>query len=1316
MRGSVYRVGVCLLAAAALGLAGASGAFAQGATTSTLNGAVVDSSGAVLPGADVTAKHNGTGFVTTAVTNGEGVFSIPSLAIGAYTVTVKLAGFKTVVVNDVVLTSGAGASIRASLELGGVSEQVTVSSSSEIVQTQSSTVSTTLNTNQITKLPLTSRSAMDFVNFLPGVSTPAGNRDATINGLPRGTINITLDGVNVQDNTLRSTDGFFAIVSPRLDAIEEVTVTTASQGAADAGQGAVQIKFVTRSGTNSFTGSGYYYYRSDKLNANTWFNNRDGVAKAKLKQNQEGFRAGGPIVIPGLFDGHNKAFFFVNYEEFSQPSDTTRNRTLLNPAAMAGNFSYVANGVTQTVNLLELASRNNQISTIDPTVGKLLGDIRAAVAGGSVKDSDANLQTFSFNVPVQSKRRYPTFRVDYNLNTSHRASFAYNYQKFTDFPDTLNNRDPSFPGFPVTAGQSSERLGWAGSVRSTLGRNLVNEARVGYSGAPVSFFSELSLDMYDGSIANQQGLELRFPSVGATLTNPGPQSNPQSRNANSLLLEDTLTWLKGSHNITMGGSFTQYDVWMNNSSLLPVINFGVLTNDPAIGLFVPANFRDASAANITAAQNLYALLTGRVQSIAADARLDESGKYVYEGVGLQRGRLREGGLYLQDSWRIRQNLTVNAGLRYDVQLPFYPLNSLYSTADITNICGVSGAKSASECNLFQPGTLPGVHPVFQQYTKGTRAYDVDYDNFAPSIGGAWTPEHRSGLLGALMGREGDFVIRGGYTRSFSRPGLNDFTGVFNSNPGIQIDAGRTEGQGNLGTLPLLLRDPGRLGPAPFPSSPSYPMTDVVTQDIRGFDPNIQVPYADSWSFGLQRSVGKDMAFEIRYVGTRGRDQWRTLSNGNNGFNNTTDIGSFNYNEFNIVENRFIDEFRQAQRNLQANIAAGPGPGCIGGATTAGCQNNFAYTGAAGTAPLPTLAAFFNALNAGNATNPALYTGANWTNATFLGFLAARNPNPFGFASANNNGLMGNATLRANAATAGIPANFFVANPDLLGGAFVTSNIGKTKYDSLQLELRRRLSQGVQFQTSYVFGHAYVSDWETFRQPQFFLRDAGTPGDLTHQFKANVVSDLPCGLGRRFGGNANPVVDRILGGWQMGFAARVQSGRLIDLGNVRLVGMSANDVSKMFRLRFDDAGKQVYMLPQEVIDNTILAFSVSATSPSGYAGAAPTGRYFAPVNRADCIEPDVNADFGNCGTRSLVVTGPMFQQYDLRVSKRTRIVGRTEIDFAAEMLNVFNHANFVPVGIGSGTTTFGTNIANYRVTTLTGTNTSRTIQLVTRINW
>ena len=125
------------------------------------------------------------------------------------------------------------------------------------------------------------------------------------------------------------------------------------------------------------------------------------------------------------------------------------------------------------------------------------------------------------------------------------------------------------------------------------------------------------------------------------------------------------------------------------------------------------------------------------------------------------------------------------------------------------------------------------------------------------------------------------------------------------------------------------------------------------------------------------------------------------------------------------------------------------------------------------------------------------------------------------------------------------------------------------------------------------------------------------------------------------------------------SARLQSGRLIDLGNVRLVGMSMDDAQDMFKLRFDDAGKQVYMLPQDVIDNTILAFSVSATSATGYAGAAPTGRYFAPANGPDCIEVDNNAATAIAASRSLVLTGPLFQQHDLRFAKRTTIAGRHE---------------------------------------------------------
>ncbi len=156
-------------------------------------------------------------------------------------------------------------------------------------------------------------------------------------------------------------------------------------------------------------------------------------------------------------------------------------------------------------------------------------------------------------------------------------------------------------------------------------------------------------------------------------------------------------------------------------------------------------------------------------------------------------------------------------------------------------------------------------------------------------------------------------------------------------------------------------------------------------------------------------------------------------------------------------------------------------------------------------------------------------------------------------------------------------------------------------------------------------------------------------------------------------------------------------------------MSAAEVQDIYKLRYDDANKFVYMLPQDVIDETIKAFSVSATSATGYGtGGAPSGRYFGPANGPDCIE--VANNVGDCGTGDLVVTGPTFKQHDISIAKKIRLVGRSDFEFRAEMLNAFNHVNFVPVG------GIGNAIANYRVTGLTGTNTARVVQFVFRVNW
>src|SRR5215510_7235273 len=374
---------------------------ALGQVTSSLSGTVTDPTGAVVVGATVTVKIAASGSEFKTVTSNQGTYSVPSLGAGKYVVVVTASGFKSATVQDIELDAGTPATVDVTLEVGQATETVVVQGGAQIVQTQTANISTTLNTNQIINLPLVSRNPVNFVTMMPGVNTPRGNRASTINGLPSSAIDITLDGINVQDNFNKTGDGFFVRVAPTLDSIEEVTVSTSNPEAVGGAMGAVQIKFVTRSGGNEFHGSLYEYHRNTALNSAYWFTNRDttpyNVEAAKLCDgvqapfdpdkchapraanlfNQFGGRVGGPIRIPGLFDGRNRAFFFVNYEEFRQPTAVVRQRTILHPLAQSGVFQYGTGANRQQVNLLDLAARNNQTATIDPTIFKLLGDIRS---------------------------------------------------------------------------------------------------------------------------------------------------------------------------------------------------------------------------------------------------------------------------------------------------------------------------------------------------------------------------------------------------------------------------------------------------------------------------------------------------------------------------------------------------------------------------------------------------------------------------------------------------------------------------------------------------------------------------------------------------------------------------------------------------------------------------------------------------------------------------------------------------------------------------------------------------------------------------
>lgn len=1319
-------------------------AFAQGAVTkSSLGGVVQDSSGSVVPGATVVITNVATGVKNETVSNTAGEFVVPALDPGTYEATISLEGFKTVKIDKIVLVAGTTSSVTAKLEVGTTAETVTVTAHTELVDTTSTTVASTISSQQIQNLPLVTKNAMYMVTFLPGVNSSGthAQRSSTAMGLPGSAVAITIDGVNVQDQDAKSTDGFYANVRPQTDMVQEVTVSEATATADSSGQGSLQIKYVTRSGSNTPEGSAYEYLRDTRLNTNSWQNEFNHLPKNQINWNQFGVRQGGPIVIPGLIDGHNRAFYFFNYEEFRLAVTSATTRTVLTPTAQSGLFQYncTAKGCANSVNLLQLAARNGQISAIDPTMSTIFSMINqeTGTTGTAKANVDANTYSYSWQPPEFRLERFPFGRVDVNLSDKHRVSGTFLIHKINSIPDIVNSGYSSFPGAPISSNQYSYRQISTATLRSTLTKDLVNEAGFGQVWAPVWFSGGVTLDQYVG------GRNFAFlPVGGATPSSYNVVSNVSSRNGLNYNVHDTLNWLKGRHSISMGGNFTHTWDWSATDTPAPPATLGLdTTNDPAAGLFTAANFPGASSTDLQSARNLYATLTGRITAITANATLQPDGSYLYLGNTFRRFAQNEGGAFIQDQWRLTPTFTVNAGVRYELQYPIHALESVYASNNVDDVCGRAGEGSPASdaslatvnCPVGVPGTPLNSPPsTYKQYQAGTPGYKTDLNDFGPSIGVAWQPNVEHGFLHALLGDPTLATLRASYGRSYNAGGLSDYTGVLTHGPGLTANADRNTGLNNLvlpgdaatyggNGFPVLLSQTGRLGPPPTCSGGNttgcilaginYPQSIVFTNGVDTFDPNYQTSYTDSWSVGFQRALGKDMSVEVRYIGNR-----------------TTGLPmNIDYNEQDIYNapfgssSSFVDEFKKAQKNLAANVAAGRGA-------------TFAYTGAPGTSPLPIFLASYTGKAAGAAGNPAAYTGAQWSNPAILPSLSYITPNIFTFASTNTtNGLWGNPTFRSNGIAAGLPANFWVLNPDAQVDLVRTAD-GFTKYHTIQFLVNRRLSHGLSVEGNYAYQESFVSSYDTMFRPMATLRNASSPSSALpgvpppHAFKGLVNYELPVGHDKRFGSNLHGWLAGVVADWQVSFTGRVETGRLFDIGDVKLVNMSLSDLQHEFKYYLNPADGFVYDLPQDLIANTIKAFSSDVTSPTGHpicnpngsnaatcGGPDPTKPYIAPAGDANCT-PIIT---GDCGTRQQLLKAPLFSRFDLSFKKRFPFASRASFDFQVDLLNIFGAIDYNAV---FPTTANLVNGQSYRVTTAySDLNNSydpggHLSQLVFRLNW
>ncbi len=276
-------------------------------------------------------------------------FTFPNLQPGHYQMTATFQGFQPVTLQDVIVETARSIDVVMQFQLSGVTESVQVEGRS-VIESTSTTVSNTVSNEEIAKLPMAGRNLLNFALLVPGSATSAGSRDSEYNGLPGGAINITLDGVNNNSARFRSGGTSFFVFAPiRMGAIEEVTVSTAGLTAESGAEGAVQIQFATKRGTNTFHGQGFDQISDDRLNANSFVNAARGIPKTKLRQHEWGANTGGPII-------KNKLFFFGNYEQIYSPSEATIERTILTAEAQQGIFRYTAtDGSVRTVNLLDIA-------------------------------------------------------------------------------------------------------------------------------------------------------------------------------------------------------------------------------------------------------------------------------------------------------------------------------------------------------------------------------------------------------------------------------------------------------------------------------------------------------------------------------------------------------------------------------------------------------------------------------------------------------------------------------------------------------------------------------------------------------------------------------------------------------------------------------------------------------------------------------------------------------------------------------------------------------------------------------------------------
>ena len=792
-------------------------------------GTVLDQSGAVLPGATVTLTNTGTSQVMTATSGDTGAFLFPQVPVGAYKLTVTLEGFRAAEFTDVNVAVGQQYSLTARLSLGAQSETVTVTAGASLVSTTTPEVTSTVVQKQVLDIPLSNRDVTNLINLQAGVVGVPTRGNTVINGGRPTWTQVTLDGINIQDNFIRTNSLDFLPNRPTSDNVAEFSITTSVSGA-DAAGGATAVRMVTPSGTNRFTGSLFEFNRDNKFAANSFFNNESQLPKPELSRNQFGGRIGGPIK-------RDRMFFFFTYEGQRQTQQPASDLTIpATPDFYNGTFRYVdLNGNVRSVNVMELSGL-----PIDPIVrSQILANLPDPSKVNNFNDGDSeagrilNTAGYRFLQDDLNERDSMTVKVDYAFNEAHRFDGVYSYFKEIDDRTDLDGVSQR-PLVYTDSHTNRIALAWRWAASSRFN----NELRGGVNLAPVAFVSDW--DFSEGIIYN----------TALGIDNPVATFQSQGRYTDTYQASNNASYLVGDHQFQFGGSWQRNSVNPYNfAGQYPTVTWGFSSTAPTNIQLNSSQFPGGiSAADLATANNMAAFLGGIVSSTGQTFRVaSQTSGYVSGIPSNEYYTLDNIALYAQDSWRWKPNLTIRAGLKWEYYSPLREDNNLGLLPTI--------AGSFQQTMLSPATTITFVDGEF---------YNKDLNNFGPTVGFAWD-----------VTKDGRTAVRGGYSMTF----VNEDT----------ITVARAASTANAGLSTAVTRS-NLFATAsqgiPLPQTPTFLPVRTLSDQLAltntavlwGIDPDIQAAKVHQASIGIQRELPWALAVEARYVGTFGRGIWRGIDN------------------------------------------------------------------------------------------------------------------------------------------------------------------------------------------------------------------------------------------------------------------------------------------------------------------------------------------------------------------------------------------------------------------------------------------------------